>query len=88
MDYCYTEGKNDCRTEDVLVFFTGADRVPPLGFEKKPKVTFLHESDRKFCTSSTCDIQLRLPTSHGEDYQSFQEAIVMSLRDNDGFGGL
>ena len=30
-----TEGSINCVVEDVLVFFTGADRIPPLGFNKK-----------------------------------------------------
>ena len=33
-----TEGENDCCLEDVLVFFTGADQVPPLGFDKDCQV--------------------------------------------------
>jgi len=38
---------------------TGADRVPPLGFEKQPIVTFC---DGKYATASTCSLELRLPT--------------------------
>ncbi len=82
------EGKTDCLVADLLVFFTGADRMPPLGFDKQLKVSFIHVSSSKFCTASTCDLQLRLPTCHGEDYEAFREAMVMSLKDNDGFGGL
>lgn len=49
---------------------------------------FLHKGDGKLATASTCDIILRLPTLHGEDYQSFKEAMIMSLKGNDGFGGV
>lgn len=73
---------------DVLVFCCGAERIPPLGFGKDPKITFLHKGDGKLATASTCDIILRLPTLHGEDYQSFKEAMIMSLKGNDGFGGV
>lgn len=60
---------------------------------KTPKVEFLPVHDQfgflqKFCTASTCDIILRLPTCHGESYDLFKECMIMSLKDNDGFGGL
>ena len=32
-----------CKLEDVLIFFTGADCVPLLGFDHEPKVWFLHD---------------------------------------------
>ena len=84
----YAEGNIDCGVDDVLVFFSGADRVPPLGFSTKPKVSFLYSQSLKLCTSSTCDIRLRLPTSHKEDYQSFKDAMILSFKNNDGFGGV
>jgi len=65
---------------------TGTDRVPPLQFDKQPTVTFLHASSAKFATASTCDLQLRLPTSYGADFDAFKGAMVMALKDNDGFG--
>ena len=68
----------------MLIFFIGADRVPPLGFDQEPHVTFLHDQSAKFCTSSTCDLQLRLPCTHMEDYGAFKDAMVMSLCSNDG----
>lgn len=74
--------------EDVLVFFSGSDHVPSLGFSSNPKVSFLHGETKTFCTSSTCDIQLCLPTCHGKDYQASKDAMIMSLKDNDGFGGV
>ena len=55
---------------DVLVFFTGFNSVPQTGFSDQPTVTFLHENYHRFCTSSTCDLTLRLPTAHGDDYGS------------------
>ena len=60
--------------------------IPPLGFDKTLKVTFLY-GDAKLCTSSTCDLQLRLPTRYTK-YDYFREAMLMSIVDNDGFGGL
>ena len=86
--FFHAEGNTDCGVNDVLVFFSGSDHVPPLGFSSNPKVSFLYSGTSKFCTSSTCDIQLRVPTCHGEDYQAFRDAMIMSIKDNDGFGGV
>lgn len=87
-----TNGNTNCSIADVLVFCSGGDRIPPLGFGRTPKVEFLPVQDqfgaRKFATSSTCDIILRLPTYHGNNYESFKDAMIMSLKDNDGFGGV
>ena len=71
----------------MLVFFTGTDRVPPLGFSKPLTVSFLLDEKEMFATASTCDLQLRLPTRYG-DYNSFADAMVLSLKGNDGFGGV
>ena len=79
-------GNTGCKVGDVLAFCSGADRIPPLGFGKQPKIEFLRQG-YKLATASTCDIVLRLPTIHG-DYESFKDAIIMSLKDNDGFGGV
>ena len=80
--YFFVDGKTACDVNDVLVFFLGADSVPPLEFEKN------HMLHSHIYTASTCDLQLRLPTCHGEDYVAliFAEATTMSLKDNDGFG--
>jgi len=83
----FTDGSTGCTLGDILAFFTGADRIPPLGFEKKPTVAFLPEDDM-FATSSTCDLVLRLPVKYGESLQRFKQAMIMSLKDNDGFGGI
>lgn len=86
-------GTTNCSVADVLEFASAADRIPPLGFGKIPTVEFLPPRDcfgfpQKFATASTCDIILRLPTYHGESYDLFKESMIMSLKDNDGFGGV
>ena len=73
---------------DLLVFVSGADRIPPLGYERAPSVVFDHYQDRIFPTASTCDVQLRLPIVHEGNYQKFREAMIMALKDHDGFGGV
>ena len=69
-----TEGENDCCLEDVLVFFTGADQVPPLDFDKDCQVLVTW--------SFACLLVMAKITP------LFKEAFTMSLKDNDGFGGV
>ena len=48
----------------ILVFFTGAESVPLLGFKDPFILRFLHGEDQKLATASTCDLILRIPTCH------------------------
>ena len=74
--------------EEVLVFCTGADRIPPLGFDRIPSLTFLDNNPSSMLpTASTCSIELRLPTCH-KTYEGFKEAITLGLKSHDGFGGI
>ena len=76
----------ECSLEDLFVFFSGAECIPPLGFERHPTLSFVHDS--RLASASTCDIQLRLPTIHGAGYSDFKEAMILSIKGNDGFGGV
>ena len=85
----FLEGDStSCSLKDLLVFVSGADRIPPLGFGKSPSIVFVHTEGRILPTASTCEIQLRLPTAHGSDYQRFKEMMIMALKSHDGFGGV
>lgn len=70
--------------EEVLSFFTGADREPPLGFPVIPKLEFLH-SDGILATASTCSLILRLPTVH-DSYPRFRQYMALSFGGHGGFG--
>lgn len=70
----------------MLSFSSGADTMPPLGFGRLGRIEFLGQG-RNLATSSTCDIILRLPTLH-DTYESFKEAMILALKNNDGFGGV
>lgn len=69
----------------LLIFFTGADRIPPLGFPGQLELQFLHGKNDRFATASTCDLILRLPTCH-KTYKEFKEQMIWSITGNDGFG--
>ena len=75
---------------DILVFFTGADRIPPGGFSKKspyePKLKFLHDDDEPLATASTCDLILRLPVKYHNDPEKFEEMMILSFKGYQGFG--
>ena len=74
-----------CSLEDVLIFFSGAERVPPCGFgDVSPALVFLHEN-QVLPTASTCDLQLRLPIRYS-DFTKFKDAMVLAVKCNDGFG--
>ena len=69
---------------EVLRFFSGTDREPPIGFEKRPTIRFL---TAKLPTSNTCDVVLRLPVIH-KTYNDFKDAMILALKGHDGFGGV
>ena len=71
-----------CTLSDLLLFFLGTDQIPPLGFDIKPTLTFIKHG--KFPTASTCDIQLRLPTTQRPIKSS--DIMILALKCNDSFG--
>ncbi len=42
------------RLKDLLVFITGVDRIPPLGFGNVAGVNFLHDQGQRLPMASTC----------------------------------
>ena len=74
--------------KEVLVFCTGADKIPPVGFDCNPLLTFLDNNPSCMLpTASTCFIELWLPTCH-KTCEGFKEAITLGLKSHDGFGGI
>lgn len=70
---------------DILVFATGADSEPPLGFPVKPKILFLHDNKSKFPTANTCALQLKLPTLHMQ-YDDFKLNMNFGIGNAKSFG--
>lgn len=73
--------------EDLLVFITGADAIPPLGFDY-PIVIYFYDMDansRRLPWSSTCSLTLNLPRGF-EDAQQFNALISNALLNCYGFG--
>ena len=72
--------------EDMLVFVTGADRVPPMGFEYSPIINFVHDPPSHLPVASTCTPSLSLPVVRGQAYENFKDAMVEALVGGFGFG--
>lgn len=79
----FTDGLLDVTLEDVLIFFTGCDREPPLGFSRIPELYFLHDKNSTMATASTCSFHLRLPISHS-NYSAFRHFMVWSFKEHGG----
>ena len=68
--------------EEVLIFFTGSDVVPPLGYYSEPILTF---DNTELPTASTCALTLTLPLNH-QTYLSFKDKVTFSMKNHGGFG--
>lgn len=66
------------------MFFSGASKVPPLGFSKTPTLNF--SGDNIYPTASTCALTLTLPTRYREDYESYKRALRVGFKFHGGFG--
>ena len=80
-------GETDCTLEDILTFTSGSSQIPPVGFIEEPKLIFLYSVSSTLPTSSTCDITLRLPTTH-QEYDCFKQYMLLGIKGHDGFGGV
>ena len=67
----------------IMSFFTGAEDVPPMGYSHPPELNFNPSSP--YPTSSTCALQLTLPTCYSE-YDPFKRALDTAFTMHGGFG--
>ncbi|KAB0795188.1 hypothetical protein PPYR_12027 [Photinus pyralis] len=71
---------------DILIFATGADCVPPLGFPIVPKIMFLHgENSGKYPLANTCALNLKIPTIH-KRYDDFKANLDFAFGNCKSFG--
>ncbi|KAL3996297.1 hypothetical protein ACER0C_008953 [Sarotherodon galilaeus] len=82
MDSC--EQEVDHTFEDLLVFVTGADFLPPLGFPQSCNTDFYDQESwmRRIPYASTCSLCLYLPRGVADEKQFMNTALKGSL----GFG--
>jgi len=87
--HCYTDATDpveEITLEDVIVFFSGSDKIPPLGFPRSPTLNF--SQDNLYPTASTCALVLTLPTQYGRQYDSFKDAMTVGFKFHGGFGNI
>lgn len=70
--------------EDVLMFATGADKIPPLGFPVKPSLDFIYDKARKYPEANTCALILRLPIH--QTYEEFSDHMISGIVQSPYFG--
>ena len=77
----------DLSLEDLLIFITGADAIPPLGFDDPIVISFydMEGNVKRLPWSSTCALTLNLPRGMN-DPQEFNALISNALQNCYGFG--
>ena len=88
---CYvvvvTDGESSLSFSDLLQFATGADCVPPLGFEKLITVDFYERTMvNHYPSASTCDLRLWLP--RGVDFETLKRLMEEAVMGGLGFGNI
>ena len=68
----------------VLNFFSGAEEVPPEGFHNEVVLSF--NPINPFPTSSTCAVELTLPSQYSNDYYTFKKMLDIGFTCHRGFG--
>ncbi|XP_058621115.1 G2/M phase-specific E3 ubiquitin-protein ligase-like [Onychostoma macrolepis] len=73
--------------EDVLVFVTAADSIPPLGFQQNCQVEFYDQEEptRRIPYASTCALTLYLPRGVSEE-EDFRELMFLAIKGSLRFG--
>ncbi|KAJ8290602.1 hypothetical protein GJAV_G00015150 [Gymnothorax javanicus] len=69
--------------KDILIFATGSDNVPALGFDPTPTLEFLHDNSR-FPEANTRSNILRIPFK--ESYEYFVKDMDFGIKNSPGFG--
>ena len=80
--YICLGGVLDITLGEVLSFFTGTNRIPPLGFAD---ATLNFSPTNPYPTASTCALTLTLPTKY-TSYAEFKSVFVFSMQSHGGFG--
>jgi hypothetical protein len=80
--YLFLVDEASANLEDVLVFITGANVPPPLGFDSTPTIEL---TDGNFPTANTCSTTLHLPTVY-EEYEVFKGKMDFSILNSPSLG--
>ncbi|XP_031334066.1 G2/M phase-specific E3 ubiquitin-protein ligase-like [Photinus pyralis] len=70
------DSETEVSLEDIMILATGIDRLPPLGFDVKPTITF--QRDVRYPTANTCGLELRLPLGY-TTYNEFKSDVAFGI---------
>lgn len=79
----FSDGEAEISLNDLIIFATGADVIPPLGFPWKPKLSFLHDACL-YPKGNTCGLELHLPTIH-KHYGHFKDHMDFGIGNSKDF---
>ena len=71
---------------DIMVFLTGCDSIPPLGFGDVSPAILFSDADG-FLTVSTCSLTLTFPRAFSTDFQLFKERMTLAILGSQVFFG-
>nr|XP_045378623.1 G2/M phase-specific E3 ubiquitin-protein ligase isoform X4 [Camelus bactrianus] len=69
------DGKSTVTMEDILIFATGCNSIPPAGFKPTPSIECLHMD---FPVGNNCNNSLALPIT--STYKEFQENMDFAIK--------
>ena len=74
------------KLSEILTFWTGADQIPPMGFDHKLRIEFYCQDVgcRRLPTSSTCALVMWLPRA--VEPEELQQMLTDAIRMSAGFG--
>ena len=72
--------------EDLLIFITGADKIPPTGFPSAIHIEFYsYDGAKRLPFTSTCALTLSLPRGINNP-DEFSDIMKTCLTESSGFG--
>ena len=85
--FVFTEKQASLSFEDLLAFVSGADAVPPLGFQKQLEIQFFDQEDgaKRFPFASTCALTMSLPRGVQSE-EELMDILTDAIRWSLGFG--
>ena len=69
--------------KEIMIFFSGTDKIPLTGFTPRPSITF--DQENPYPTTSTCAFSLVLPSQY-RDYATFKDKVTFGVKNHGGFG--
>ena len=82
----YSGGQVSVTLGDVLIFATGLNQIPAMGFIPQPNLEFLHpmEASSHFPKANTCALILRIPV--GLSFEEFKDKMEFGIGGAEQFG--